>query len=263
MQPTLAAIYIYPFKSLDGAAVDSVRVLASGALENDRRFAFVDERGTLINGKGYAEMATIESRVDLTAMRIELQKRGDPTSMATFDLAGEADKLCDWMSDFLKRRVRLVEDALRGLPDDDVSPGPTVVSRATLLAVTAWFPGLDLDNARRRFRANLELADAPAFWEDRLSAKPPVRFTIGEVAFEGTNACQRCVVPALSPTTGEVWPDFARIFRARRMASLPAWSGIRADDHGYRLSANTQLAIGGRGGVIRVGQAVAIDPSHA
>ena len=64
--------------------------------------------------------------------------------------------------------VRLVEDAERGFPDDTDSPGPTVVSTATLETVASWFPGLTIEEVRRRFRANLEIGDTEPFWEDRL-----------------------------------------------------------------------------------------------
>jgi uncharacterized protein YcbX len=37
--PYLASISIYPVKSLDAASVEKLRVLPSGALADDRRFA--------------------------------------------------------------------------------------------------------------------------------------------------------------------------------------------------------------------------------
>ncbi len=50
-------------------------------------------------------------------------------------------------------------------------PEPTVISTATLEAITTWFPGLNLDQIRIRLRTNLEIGGVPAFWEDQLFAE--------------------------------------------------------------------------------------------
>ncbi|MEZ6044348.1 MAG: MOSC N-terminal beta barrel domain-containing protein [Planctomycetaceae bacterium] len=49
--PILSRIAIYPVKSLDPVWVEKARVLASGALENDRRWSIVNGQGDYVNGK--------------------------------------------------------------------------------------------------------------------------------------------------------------------------------------------------------------------
>jgi uncharacterized protein YcbX len=242
--PTLAGITIYPFKSLDGQAVDRVRVLSSGALEDDRRWALVDDAGQFINGKRTASIHAVRSAFDLEQLRAELEvQREAGHEVATFDLREDREELERWFSLRLHQHVRLVENTTEGFPDDTDAPGPTIISTATLETVASWFPGLSVDEVRRRFRANLEIAGVEPFWEDRLYAAPgeEVRFWIGEVAFSGVNPCQRCVVPSRDSHSGDVWPQFAKQFAQQREAHLPAWANAARFDHFYRLAVNTRL----------------------
>ncbi|MEK6260706.1 MAG: MOSC domain-containing protein, partial [Planctomycetota bacterium] len=97
------------------------------------------------------------------------------------------------------------------------------------------------------------------FWEDRLfradSTHPLQPFRIGSVMFEGTNPCQRCVVPSRDPSTSEVWPEFARRFAELREQHLPLWATRERFNHFYRLTTNTR-GVGSSGGLIRVGYSV-------
>ena len=47
MSAVLRRITIYPIKSLDGVSVDSVEVLPTGSVANDRRFALMGAGGQL------------------------------------------------------------------------------------------------------------------------------------------------------------------------------------------------------------------------
>lgn len=53
--------------------------------------------------------------------------------------------------------------------------------------VASWFPGLSVDEMRRRIRANIEIDGVPAFWEDRLFSEQGdlVSFRVGDVDFLG------------------------------------------------------------------------------
>ncbi len=139
--------------------------------------------------------------------------------------------------------MRLVENCETGFPDDLDAPGPTIVSTATLVAVAEWFPGLTVDEARRRFRANLEIDGVEPFWEDRLYGRDgePVRFRIGDVEFFGTNPCQRCVVPTRDSQTGDVLSDFQKQFATQRESTLPVWAERSRFNHFYRLAVNTRV----------------------
>jgi uncharacterized protein YcbX len=254
--PRLARIVIYPVKSLDGVAVTETLVLPSGALEHDRRWALVDARGKWINGKRTPRINLLRSTIDPAARKIELTSGGKTDA---FHLDADRARLEQRLSEFFGLAVRLEENAVNGFPDDTVATGPTVVSTATLAEVTGWFPGLDLLETRRRFRANLEIEDVEPFWEDRLYAeeREAVRFQIGNVLLEGTNPCQRCVVPTRSPETGERYDEFVTIFENQRYEMLPYWATRSRFDHFYRLAVNTR-PVAGRTGKIHVGDDVQI-----
>jgi len=254
--PRLATIVIYPVKSLDGVVVDEARVLPSGALEHDRQFALVDDRGKWVNGKRTPRIHSLRSAIDAAARTIHLAAEG---TKRKFHIDADRQALEEWLSNFFGLRVRLEENASNGFPDDTAAPGPTVISTATLAEVATWFGGLVLDDVRGRFRANLEIEGVESFWEDRLYGEEAeaVRFRIGDVLLEGTNPCQRCVVPTRSPQSGERYDDFTVIFEKQRYETLPYWATRSRFDHFYRLAVNTR-PVGGSAGVIRVGDEVMI-----
>ena len=259
--PSLVRITLYPVKSLDGLAVNEAVVLPSGALEHDRRFAVVDGEGRFVNGKRTAKVHQIRSSFDASARTLTLGIQGhDDRQSFSVDLDREA--LDEWLSRHFDFPVTVVENAGGGFPDDTDSPGPTLLSAATLRAVLEWFPELVEDECRRRFRANLEVGGVEPFWEDRLFSEPGgvVRFRVGEVVFEGVNPCQRCVVPSRSAVDGVPIPEFQKRFSTKRRETLPPWAAASRFNHFYRLALNTRVTHGQRG-TIRVGDEVEIlDP---
>lgn len=241
MTPHLAHILIYPVKALDGVEVGASEVLASGALAWDRRFAMFDGSGKYVNGKKNARVHLLRSSFDFAAQRLELAGEGAPA--AAFDVQSERAALERWLTGFFGIPVSFREDSGAGFPDDTESPGPTLISTATLREVAGWFD-LSLEQTRARFRSNLEIDAVPAFWEDRLygPAGTTVRFSVGGVVFDGINPCQRCAVPPRDPVTGEGVPDFMKRFMELRKKTLPDWAEASRFNHFYRLAVNTRLA---------------------
>lgn len=261
--PTLSKIAVYPLKSFDPIHVTEAHVLPNGALEHDRRFAFVDSSGKLVNAKRFATIHPLEVKLDPTSRTLCVRlKSDDKTSI--FDIDSHRQELDRWFSDYFAMGVTLVESTVGGFPDDDEAPGPTIVSTSSLQLVTEWFAGMTLEEVRLRFRANLEIADVEQFWEDRLfnSKNSGDRlFRIGGVLFGGSNPCQRCVVPSRDSVTGKVWPEFAKKFSELRAASLPTWAARDRFDHFYRLTVNTRLVNPGNC-ILRTGDPVElIEPS--
>jgi uncharacterized protein YcbX len=160
----------------------------------------------------------------------------------TFHLHQERASLEEWLGRYFRFPVYLRHDTNTGFPDDPYWKGPTVVGAQTLAEVASWFPGLTVDDARRRFRANLEIGDAAPFWEDRLYAEEGsvVRFAVGAVTLEGVRPWPRCAVPSRDPQTGEEVPGFQQRFAQRRQATIPAWAPVARFDHFYRLCVGTQ-----------------------
>lgn len=240
--PRIARLTLYPVKSFPALPVESLRMLASGAAANDRRWALFDERGKCINGKRSPLMHRLRARVDLNGETISLGFDGD-AELQSFSLRSDLLAIQTWLGQVFRIPCQLQENTETGFPDDTDSPGPTIVSTATLNAVAEWFPELTVDEIRRRIRCNIEVENVPAFWEDRLygPAGKPVPFRIGAVSLLGINPCQRCVVVSRDSLTGDVpRPDFAAEFSEHRRRTLPDWADASVFNHFYRLTVNTR-----------------------
>ncbi|BAZ32269.1 MOSC domain-containing protein [Cylindrospermum sp. NIES-4074] len=275
--PHLAKILLYPIKSLDGVEVETATVFPSGALKwdggtptvgdglrptvGDREFAIFDAQGKFVNGKRHHKIHLLRSEFSLESRTITLQIPGSD-SKQVFHLDAERPALEATLSDFFGFPVTLVQNSLMGFPDDTNSPGPTVISTATLAAVASWYPGLSADELRRRMRANIEIGDVPAFWEDRLFTEDgdTVSFKIGDVRFFGVNPCQRCIVPTRDSYLGTAYPNFQKIFVNQRQATLPEWVKSSRFKTFYSLSVNTRLPASEAGKTLEIGNQIEIIP---
>lgn len=260
IEPVLSKIIVYPIKSLDGVDCTDTRVLDSGAIVFDRTWALFDTRDGVVNGKRHASVHRLRATVDRGNQTISLRdESGRGLQPGTFALGEDNLDLEQWLATYFGFAVVLRRNAVVGHPDDLDSPGPTVISVATLREIGRWF-GLSLEQIRARLRTNLEIDGVPAFWEDRLfgAKQTSVRFRIGDVAFDGINPCQRCVVPPRDPITGANDDSFVRRFVELRERTLPSWSTRDRFDHFYRIAINTRLAAETRGRTIRVGDRVEI-----
>jgi uncharacterized protein len=253
----LERIHIFPVKSLSAVALTASAVCSNGALQNDRRWALVDGDGKFVNAKRTARIHLLDAHFapDLSTVTLLTGPAAE-----TFALADDRTELGQYLTAFFGFAVRVIERPEGGFPDDTEAPGPTLISTATLETVAGWFPGLTLENARRRFRTNLEFSASEPFWEDRLFAadNTGVRFRLGEVVLAGTNPCQRCVVPTRDPTTGAIYPRFTPEFAARREQTLPAWAEASRFNHYYRLAINTRGVDCPSSARIRVGDEIAL-----
>ncbi len=147
-----------------------------------------------------------------------------------------------WLGEYFGFPVELKRIPL-GLPDHGPTPGPTVISTASLEAVAEWFDQISVLQAGNRFRVNLEIKGVPAFWEDRLIGKAGtvVEFQIGEVRIQGVGPCERCVVPSRDPFTGERYARFQNLFATRRKETVPPWAEL-SSFHFYHFSVLTRIA---------------------
>jgi len=241
----LAGILLHPVKALDAVPVSEVRVLPSGALEHDRRWALIDGAGRFVNGKNRAVVHEIGAEVDVGRLEISLEGR-------VFSLVEQGNELAAYFSDRFSEPIRFLENSQVGFPDDLDSPGPTCVSRASLAEVAAWF-GFSVDEARARFRTNLEIDGVESFWEDQLYG---ATFAAGDVEIQAINPCQRCVVPSRHPGTGAVTGGFQKTFVARRRASFPQAASAELFNHYYRFAVNTKISTAQAGKILRVGDQV-------
>jgi len=278
---TVTRLTVYPIKSLDGHVVDQVELVTNGGLAGDREYALFDSDDTYVNGKREQQVHPIRATFGTETTPAESVTLSAPeTDSETFQLTTDADaggtvnaantadavdeaELTDWLTDYFGYSVNLRRNREGGFPDDTEAAGPTIISTATIETVASWFDGISPDGMRRRLRANIELGGVDAFWEDRLFADRShrVEFTIGGVAFEGVNPCQRCVVPTREPDTGEPHDGFQKTFVEQRKTTMPEWSGGDWFDHYFRLMVNTDVPESSWGETIAVGDAVEIGES--
>jgi uncharacterized protein len=258
--PRLASIRLHPIKSLDPVQVSEARISPSGGLVHDRSWALYSVDGQWVNGKRtpviHLIRANYSPEIASVTLSVPNDRRDIPTR--TFAFPQDYENASEWFSVYFEQQI-IVRYSPGGFPDDSIANGPTIVSTASLQAVADWFPpshdglpanpeafpGLDLENVRQRFRSTLEIDSVPAFWEDQLFGEDElniVRFTIGEVQFEGSNPCARCPVPPRDPQTGIPLIGFQKHFVLQREATLPPWSPRDRFDHFYRLSTNTRVA---------------------
>lgn len=282
--PRLANIRLHPIKALDPHFVSEARIGANGGLELDRVWALYSADNRWVNGKRTVAMHLIRSDYSPDIRSVTLTVPGDRRNIPpmTFAFPADTEGASLWFSMYFEQPIQ-VRYTPAGEPDDGLAPGPTIVSSASLRAVCEWFPGMPLDEARRRFRTTLEIGDPaidgmknpegnrtaseckngdgdapklPAFWEDQLfaeTAESVVRFKIGDIAFEGSNPCARCPVPSRDTYTGMADLGFQKRFADLRRAQLPTWSPVERFDHFYRLAVNTRVPGTERGKVLRVG----------
>jgi len=265
----LSNIRLHPIKSLDPVHVKKARIGPGGGLEFDLAWALYSVDGQWVNGKRTAAIHLIRAAFAPDLSSVTLSVPGDQRKIqaTTFTFPGDTVAASKWFSEFFEQPVT-VRHSPEGFPDDTVAYGPTIVSTASLQAVCDLFRGMDLEEARQRFRTTLEIDGVPAFWEDQLFGeeersvdrlavtKNTVRFRIGEVNFEGSNPCARCPVPPRDPRTGEIIPGFQKIFSDYRRSHIPPWSPEARFDHYYRMATNTRVASTETGKLLRVGDPV-------
>jgi uncharacterized protein YcbX len=245
--PVIRSIRLHPIKAFDAADVPEARVLASGAFELDRRWAFVDGCGRFVNGKNRPEVYAIRATYDLAGLEVALDGR-------TYSLERQKPELERWLSNRLGEPVGLLEDRDVGFPDDQDATGPTFVSASSLDLVSSWFD-LPVEETGRRFRTNVEVEGTEPFWEDRLYG---TAFRVADVVVRAVNPCRRCVVPSRNPRTGEAIPAFQKRFAQLREASLPAAANRTLFDHFYRFAVNTRIPASEAGKMIRLGDEVIV-----
>ena len=258
--PRLANIRLHPIKSLDPVSVKEARIGPGGGVEHDRAWALYSVDGQWVNGKRTAAIhlirATYAADLGSVTLSVPGDKRKIPTQ--TFAFPGDNAVAAQWFSNYFEQPIT-VRHSPEGFPDDTIANGPTIVSTASLQAFCDLFNGMDLDEARQRFRTTLEIDGVPAFWEDQLfgaEERSSVRFRIGEVNFEGSNPCARCPVPPRDPRTGEIIPGFQKTFSTYRRSHIPAWTPEARFDHYYRLATNTRVAPSESGRILRVGDSL-------
>lgn len=258
-QPKVSRITIYPIKSLDGMDLQKAMITDGGCLLHDREFAIQDEKGNYVNGKSTPLVHHLRSKFDLEKETISIRPQKEVT-WQNFHLHAERLKLESYLSAYFGIPVVLIQSTTGRFIDVPDLAGVTVISASSLQTVSSWFNNLDIEQSRNRFRANIELEDVPAFWEDQLFLKNGmgVEFKIGDVTVFGLSPCGRCVVPSRNPINGEVYQGFQKQFSKQRESLLTKNSSLKNYGHRYYLSVNCYIPETEIGKWIEVGNEVII-----
>jgi len=261
-------LWVYPIKGLDAMAVDSISINDAGTFEGDREYAMLDPEedsviedrfdsvGKTFNGKEIDNTHEVTSAFDpeTSVLTLTTDETGETYR---FDLTSELRQASEWFSDFVGEPVELRH---REPPSfiDRPKLGPSVISTATLETIASWFDGMTPEGARLRLRPNIEVGGVPAFWEDRFLGEDPSGFDVGDVRFEGAEACARCVVPSRDPETGEPIEDFQARFAERREATLPEWADREAFEHFFTVMLITKVPESSYGESVSIGDKIGV-----
>ncbi len=232
---------------------ERVRMAEGAGLVGDREYALFDARGRVLNAKRLgSRILSIRAEYGECGRRVELAAGSERLQC---ELATSRADMGSFFSRALGESVTIRRDSRPGFPDDAEATGPTLLGTGSIATVAGWF-GMSLGEVRRRFRANLEIEGLEPFEEDLLFGPPGGArpFRIGEVDFQATNPCARCVVPTLDSRGGAGQGElsaarfavFRRRFRRRD-------SAIESYGHYYRLAVNTVLAPGQAGKTLSLG----------
>ena len=225
MKPSVAALYIYPVKSLGGIALLNSKITCRG-LEHDRRWMLVDENNQFLTQRTYPEMALLKT--GLTNGGISIHHLQDPSDQTILPLAPPQapvitvkvwDDYCtaqyadndinEWLSGKLGvscKAVYMPENSRRKLDPR------YAITENDITGFADGYPALmiseaslqDLNNKLSeplpmdRFRPNIVIRNTVAFAEDDMK-----KFTINNTNFYGVKLCARCPVVTTNQQTGE------------------------------------------------------------
>ena len=270
-QKILTDVIIYPIKSTAGLPVTESRVWAEG-LACDRRWAIVDKENKIITPREHPRLLAIQTSITQHTLRIMLPGY-EPVSVplapggktllpvTVFDIPVNGNHLSgadDLLSAYLGIDARLIfmdDDCIRYMkPIHNGNPGDRVsyADSAPLLLTTTT--SLDALNARlsnkismKNFRPNLVVAGCSAQEEEDWK-----QVQIGEVLFEVSEVCKRCVVTTLDPVTRQ------RSAQQEPLRTLATYKRHPRGGVGFGIN-----LIPRSGGIIRQGDPVNIIERHA
>jgi len=224
----LAALNIYPVKSLRGIAVESAEVDSLGAV-GDRRFLVVDKAGVFMTQRSVPAMARVDALLDESFLSLRSAGFGGIRVRRAPDPGAPLVPVRVWKSEELRAEhcgeapAAWLTEAL-GTPCSLVRIGPAfrrpIGGRGARPGENVGFadgyPFLVLSEAsvqdvnRRilaggggavpinRFRPNLVVDGCGPFAEDKWR-----RIRIGGIVFRVTKPCSRCVITTTDQATGE------------------------------------------------------------
>jgi len=207
------SLHRYPVKGFSGEELAEVTLMPGGAFPEDRRFGFALARSNFdpaapvwlpkrnfACGMLHARVAAVRLGFDSASFRLSLDGPGAAPLVADLSQAEGRAAAAAWMSAFLAGEaegpLRLAEapgESLADIPQKAVH----IIGLASIAALGERM-GVALDP--RRFRANLLLADSPAFAELDWVGR---ELRIGAVRLRVFDRTARCAATEVNPVTAE------------------------------------------------------------
>lgn len=275
----IAALMIYPVKSLAGISVTEARLLETG-LEWDRHWMVVDAEGLFLTQRECPRMALVQPRITSGALELHgpeveplvvpLQAQGPLRRVQVWDDTLDAMDMGEdaalWLQQVLGepgvRLVRFAPQVQRPCSTRWTGGAPSHTQFADGYPVLVTTDAsMDPLNARlaaaglapigiNRFRPNLVLGGLDAHDEDHLTvlevemdAERQVRPCLALV-----KPCARCPIPNIDPVTAQTHPGVGDALMAYRQD---------ARVNGAITFGMNAIVQAGAGGVLRIGQSVA------
>ncbi|MGL1956784.1 MAG: MOSC domain-containing protein [Colwellia sp.] len=238
----LSDLYIYPVKSTAGIKLQQSRVDALG-LAFDRRFVVSDINGQFITARTDAKLCLIQASLSQTGIsqtgivlsapnmpNLILEYEKFSTHYQTVSIWGDLinSQLCDekanaWFSHYLQKPCQLLffgqhsrREKTRKAAIIDRSNSHPLLAKTRQVAFADGYPLLlisqaSLDNLNQRlvsnqhnevsmaqFRPNIVINHCEAYAEDSWH-----HIKIGEVEFEVSKPCERCIFTTINPQNAE------------------------------------------------------------
>jgi uncharacterized protein YcbX/ferredoxin len=221
----LQNINIYPIKSSAGIELSSSWVEEFG-LAFDRRFVVADLNGEFLTARTQPTLCLIQANLtasgliltapDMPALLIsynQLTSKYVPVNVWDNSINAQqcnAD-INKWFTQYLRRPCqllffgakshRLVKNRNTQVGFADGYP-LLLISRASLEHLNSHYPADETAISMAQFRPNIVVNNCDAFAEDTWQ-----HIRIGEVEFEITKSCTRCIFTTINPQTGEKHPQ--------------------------------------------------------
>ena len=235
----LSEINIYPIKSLGGISLKEANIEEKG-LQYDRRWMLIDDEGTFISQRKYAELAMLQ--VSIADGNLTISHKTFSQQTISFSLEENTGKsiivsiwdnissglevsaeVSRWFSDFMKMNVRLVKmpQEEKRIVDPRYALNNEIVSFAdgypSLIIGQSALNGLNEKLSEPilmdRFRPNLVFTGGAPHAEDRFKS-----FYLGDVLFSAVKPCARCILITINQQTGEKGKEPLRTLAKYRTA---------------------------------------------
>ena len=230
------ALYRYPIKSCQGHTITEATLDRFG-IQQDRRWMLVDKNNRFVTQRQLAIMTQLSPQP--TSSGIRIRHKNDSLDVHFDDLVKKSDvkvwgdtvsaleatnKVSQWISEKLGKPLTLVympDSTFRNVDAHYASQEETVSFADGFPILLISQASLDLLNSKLsvpipmdRFRPNIVVDGCDAHEEDKWK-----KIQIGDIIFDVSKPCSRCIIPSIDQLTGDKNPKILDRLREYRLGS--------------------------------------------